>query len=256
MLPRLSVLATCAALLFGAGPAHAQDGFLFKRPSAQLTLKGGPLIPRAHSELFDFMVDTLTLERSDFRTPWIGADFAILVGPRLDVALGVAFAETESRSEFRYWEGVDGLPIEQTTRLRTVPVTVTARYHLLDRGREVSSLAWIPNRVTPYLAGGAGLTWYRLLQEGEFVGQPVGDDPLERDIFVSRLQSRGYGLTGHAGAGLDYWFSPRVGLNTELRYMVGSAPVGGDYRGRTPSERWDDIDLSGFQAAVGLTFRW
>jgi hypothetical protein len=256
MLPRAFVLAPCALLLFGAGPAHAQDGFLFKRPDVQLTLKGGPLVPRAHSELFDFLVDTLTLNRSDFRTPWIGADLAVLVSDRLDVALGFAFAETESLSEFRYWEGADGLPIEQTTRLRTMPLTVTARYHLAPRGRQLSGLAWIPSRVTPYLAGGGGLTWYRLLQEGEFVGQPVGDDPLERDIFLGRLESRGHGLTAHAGVGLDYWFLPRVGLNTELRYTVGSAPVGGDYGGRTPSERWDNIDLSGFQAAVGLTFRW
>jgi hypothetical protein len=251
MLPRAFILASAALFLFGAGPAHAQDGFLFSRPSVQLTLKGGPLVHRAHSELFDFMVDTLTLNRSDFRAPWFGADLAVLVSPRLDVALGFAFAETESRSEFRDWEGADGLPIEQTTRLRTMPLTVTARYHLVERGRQVSSLAWIPNRVTPYLAGGAGLTWYRLLQEGEFVGQPVGDDPLERDIFVSRLETRGHGLTGHAGAGLDYWFSPRVGLNTELRYIMGSAPVSGSYGGG-----WDNIDLSGFQAALGLTFRW
>lgn len=250
MRPRVLVLVSGALLLFSAGPAFAQDGFLFQRPQGQITVKGGPFLHRAQSDLFDFMVDTLTLQRSDFRAPWIGVDVALLAGPHLDLVLGLAWSQTETRSEFRDWEGADGLPIEQVTRLRTVPLTFTARFHPLPRGRRVSRLAWVPNRVTPYLAGGAGLTWYSLVQQGEFVGAPVGDDPDERAIFNSRFESRDHGLTGHVGAGLDYWFTPRVGLNTELRYTMGSAPVSGAFQG------WDSIDLSGFQAAVGLSFRW
>lgn len=250
MRPRVLVFVSGALLLFGAGPAQAQDGFLFQQPRGQITVKGGAFLHRAQSDLFDFMVDTLTLQRSDFRAPWIGVDVAVLAGPALDLVLGLAWSQTESRSEFRDWDGTDGLPIEQVTRLRTIPLTLTARYHLVSRGRRVSNLAWVPNRLTPYLAGGAGMTWYTLVQDGEFVGEPVGDDPDERRIFSSRFESRDHGLTGHFGAGLDYWFTPRVGLNTEARYTIGSAPVSGAFQG------WDNIDLSGFQAAIGLSFRW
>lgn len=250
MRPRVLVLASTAVLLAGAGPAHAQDGFLFQRPQGQITVKGGALLHRAQSELFDFMVDTLTLQRSDFRGPWLGAELALLAGPHLDLVLGLAVSQTDTRSEFRRWEGADGLPIEQVTRLRTVPLTFSARYHPMPRGRRLSSLAWLPNRLSPYVAGGAGVTWYRLMQEGEFVGGPVGDDPDERRIFRDRFESRDHGITGHLGAGLDYWFTPRIGLNTEVRYTMGSAPVSGAFQG------WDNIDLSGIKGAVGLSFRW
>jgi hypothetical protein len=223
---------------------HGQDGFLFRAPSAQLTLRAGPLVPRAQGDLFDEMTGELTLERRDFHAPMLGAELALLLGPRFDLAVGLSRAESRATSEYREFIGDDGLPIVQTTRLRTMPLTVTARVHAVPRGRAASQLAWLPARVTPYAGAGAGMTWYRLSQEGEFVLRSTGD------IFLQQYESSDNGMTVHGLAGLDYWVTPRAGLNLEGRYTRGSAPVGGSY------QRFDSMDLSGLQAAIGVSIRW
>jgi hypothetical protein len=244
---RSSVFCILAAgLLAGlqTGELHAQDGFLFRAPQVQVTFRAGPVMPRAQSDVFDFMTSELTLERGDFRAPALAAEFAVLLGPRWDLALSLGHSEAESRSEYRDLIGSDGLPIEQTTRLRTMPLTGTLRFYPIERGRTVGSLAWLPTRTTPYIGAGGGMTWYRLEQQGEFVELP------DYDIFYHEYRSAANALTLHAVAGADHWFTPRIGLNLEGRYTHGSAPTEGAYRS------YDRLDLSGLQASVGLSFRW
>lgn len=239
----LAAAAVLGPLLLAAPQAHAQEGFMFRQPVGQVTLRAGPLLPRAHGDFFGFLTDTLTLERRDFRGPMLGLELAFAVAPRWDVAFGVGYMETERRSEFRDWVGDDDLPIEQDTRLWLLPATASARFYPMPRGERVSRLAWIPARTTPYIGGGAGVTWYRLEQDGEFIDR-------ERRIFRSTLATSGRGLTGHVLAGLDHWFAPRVSLNAETRYALGSASVGGDYDG------WDRMDVSGLQFTIGVSYRW
>jgi hypothetical protein len=244
--PLGAAAAAAAVLLAGTAPAplHAQDGFLFRAPQAQLTVRVGPSIPRAQSDIFDDMTTMLTLERADFRAPSLSADLALLLGSRFDAALGIGWAESHARSEFRDLIGSDGLPIEQTTRLQTIPLTTTLRYYPLARGTTLTTLAWLPTRTTPYIGGGGGVTWYRLQQEGEFVHSET------HAIFLQEYESRDRSLTAHLVAGLDHWFTPRVALNAEARYTRGAAPVGGDYRD------FDSMDLSGVQVGLGLSYRW
>jgi hypothetical protein len=232
-----------APLLGAPATVHAQDGFLFRAPVASVTLRAGPLLPRAHGDLFGFLTDTLTLDRGDFRMPFLGAEVAVAVASRWDLALAAGWAETEKASEFRDWVGADDLPIVQDTWLRVVPLTLSGRYYPLPRGRAVSRLAWLPARTTPYVGAGAGVTWYSLRQAGEFIDA-------DRVIFESTRESNGHGFTGHGLVGLDHWFTSRIGLNAEARYILGSGSVGGDFQG------WDGLDLSGLQLAVGVSFRW
>jgi hypothetical protein len=238
-------LSAAALALFLPSPQlFAQDGFLFRAPQAQLTVRAGPMLPAARSDIFDDLTSLLTLERSDFRAPLIGAELGLLVAPRWEVMLGAGIAESSTASEYRHLIGDDGLPIVQNTQLRTVPLTGTVRFLPLGRGRTLTALAWIPQRVTPYIGAGAGITWYRLRQDGEFVDRATGD------IFLMELESRDRAFTGHAAIGADWWLLPRVGLNLEARYTSGSAPVGGSY------QRFERMDLSGVQATLGVSFRW
>jgi hypothetical protein len=227
--------------------AHAQDGYLLGRPHAQLTLRAGPVLHRVDGDLFGFFRSELTLERSDFRAPAVSGEIALYVHPRIDLAVGAGWSNVESRSEFREFIEEDSqgneLPIEQVTRFRVIPVTASARYYPLARGRNISELAWVPRRTTPYLGAGGGLAWYRLEQEGDFVGDDLS-------IFSATFATSGQAATGHAFTGLDHWFTPRVGLNVEARYMMGTATPDGDFR------TWDSIDLSGAQLGIGLTLRW
>jgi hypothetical protein len=243
------VLGTALLLASTATPALAQNGFLFQRPMASLTLRAGPVMHSVGGDVFDFMTTELTLDRGDFRAPSFGADLAIALTDRVDIVVGLSRAETETRSESREWVGEDDLPIEQVTRFMTLPITGSLRFYPMSRVQRISDLAWVPARTTPYLGGGGGIVAYRLEQEGEFV------DEADLSIFTDEFTSKGSGWTAHALAGVDHWFSPRVALNVEGRYTLGSASPEGDFRSG-PGGEWESIDLGGFQAGVGLSFRW
>jgi hypothetical protein len=231
-------------LLLVAGPAHGQDGFLFRPPMGELTLRAGPIVPRAQSDVFDFLTSELTIQRGDFRAPAVAAEVAFFLTDRLDLALGAGWSESNTRSEFREFIGDDGLPIEQTTSLRLVPLTASVRFLPLERGRRLSGLAWLPRQTLPYVGGGLGMTWYRLQQDGEFI------EPETLEIFIQEYESSDHALTAHALAGLHHWFTPRIGANLEGRYTWGSAGLAGSFRS------YDKLDLTGFQFGLGVSFRW
>lgn len=246
---RKAGLLTALALLLGplATELHAQDGYLLGRPQGQLTLRAGPVLHRADSDIFDFFRSELTLDRGDFRAPAVAGELGLYLHRRVDLVLGGGWSETESQSEFRDFveEAPDGsdMPIQQVTSLRVVPVTASVRFYPLSRGQSISELAWVPARAVPYLGAGGGVAWYRLQQSGDFVADDLS-------IFTASFTSSGRAAIGHAFAGLDYWFAPRVGLNVEGRYTVGSAEPKADFA------TWDSIDLNGAQLGVGLTLRW
>jgi hypothetical protein len=237
-------VAVLLALLLQPAAAVAQDGFLFRAPDVGITLRGGLMQYSAGSDVFEQLRRDLTLERRDFRSPALGAEFAIVAVPRVDFVVGVMYSQTERRSEFRDWVGDDGFPIEQVTTLRTVPVTATVRYLLAPRGRRISDMAWLPSSTTPYIGAGGGIAWYRLQQDGEFV------DFEDFDIFYDVLETSGSTAMVHAVAGVDHWFMPRLGLNAEVRYSYGGA------RPNQSFQFFDRLDLGGAQATLGFSVRW
>lgn len=201
--------------------------------------------PRARGGVFDFVSDRLTVESDDFRSPSVGAALGMRVTERVDLAVELAYASSAVDSEDRDYVDEAGRPIEQTTRFTRVPFGLALRVYPFERGRTVGSFAWIPRDVAPYVGVGGGWTWYRFSQEGEF----VDDQTLE--IFADRLSSSGASPAFHVLGGTDVSLSPRFGLKGEVRYSWGSAELDrGDFRG------FDDIDLAGLQASVGVEVRW
>lgn len=253
------IFASALLSLIPSVPAdvHAQNGFLFGKPKAQLTLRAGPVMHRAGGDVFELFRTDLTLDRGDFRAPAIGGEVSAVVHPRLDLTLGASWSKVDTRSaslasdcvgseyECTYVDD-NGAPIEQMTTLRVIPVTASVRYYPLSRGQGISELAWVPSRTTPYIGGGGGLAWYRLAQTGEFVAEDEEGAFIISDDFVSG----GRGIIGHVHAGVDHWFTARLGANVEGRYTFGSAKPDGDFYG------WDSIDLSGMQLGIGLALRW
>ena len=249
--PFLLTPAVLALAAFAPQGAAAQDGFLFRPPLISVTLRAGPMMFNTGGDVFDDMMSRLTLEKSDFRTVSFGGDMAFAASNRLDITLSVMRSEVKSNSEFHNWEEIDPVTldtvgIKQVTRYRTVPLSITARYLLVPRGRRISDLAWLPSRTAPYLGAGVGTTWYKLAQEGDFVDETVDPPP----IFFDHFETSGQALTLHALAGVDYWVTGNVGLNAEMRYTHGSATPRESYQG------FDKLDLSGAQATLGLSFRW
>ncbi len=237
-----------AALLAGvvlAEGATAQEAdFLFKRPTVTVGMRLGYAIPRAGSEVFDFTREQLTVDKGDFNGLSAAGEVTVRAIDRLDAALNLGVEWSNTRSEFRDWVDDNDLPIEQNTRFTRVPVTVGVKAYLLERGRRISELAWIPNKWAPYLGAGAGIVWYRFEQIGDF----VDFDTLE--IFFDEFVSRGSSPVAYLAGGLDFSLGPRWLVNGEARYSWASAKMGRDFVG------FDNIDLAGFRAMLGFSVRF
>lgn len=244
--PIALALAALGVSLASAAPAPAQaagDGFLFSPPLLTLSVRGGFDRAFAGSDLFSFTTDQLTVGKGDFSGPAIAGDLAIRLLPRLDLVLSSGYSGTETASEFRDFVDNNDQPIEQRTRFERVPATAGLRAYLTPRGERIGSLAWVPNRVVPYVGAGAGGMWYRFRQEGDFV------DFETYDVFYEELDSSGWTVAANASAGLDVTLTPRLGLTTEARYGWGRAEAGNAFTG------FDPIDLSGLSATVGFNLR-
>lgn len=242
---RATVLLITATLPLIPSQASAQgssQGFLFKQPTSQVGFHGGYTLARAGGAVLNQQRRDLTLSKRDFDASSWGLEVAIRARERLDIAWNLRFSKSEEGSKSRpYLE--DGLPILQTTTFVRVPVTVSAKFYLSDRGRAVSQFAWIPKKWAPFVGAGGGLHWYRLKQEGDFVEEP------SLEILTLTLESSGATPTAHVFAGLDLSMSPRFLWTVEGRYALGRAKTGRAYN-------FDNLDLSGFQAMIGLAARF
>ena len=225
------------------GATAQTPDFLFKQPTATLGVRIGYAVPRAQSEIFDFARQQLTLNKSDFNAVSVAAEASVRATDRLAAVVEVEGEWSSARSEFRDFVDTQNLPIEQDTKLTRVPVTVGMRAYLVEPGRRISQFAWIPNRLAPYVGAGGGFVWYKFEQNGDF----VDFDTL--DIFTDNFQSQGVSPLGYVATGLDFAVGPRWLVNGEARYSWASAGMDRDFVG------FDNIDLAGFRASVGVSVR-
>lgn len=243
MMPLLVVLLAGGTWLPAALQAQEGDGFLFNRPGATFSFRTGYDVPRAGSEIFSYTSELLTLEKSSFAALALSVDIGVHLTDRLELVAGVAYAESETASEFRDWEDTQGLPVEQVTVHSKLPFTLSARYYLRDRGRSLGRFAWVPSRLVPYVGAGAGGNLYKFEQDGEFV------DVETLDIFYDQLVSDGTAPFAHVFSGVEFAVGPRFVLTAEGRYSWSSSAMDRQFEG------FDDIDLSGFQILAGFGIR-
>lgn len=250
---------TFAALICAAGTAVADDGdqdagtsvsqplprspdFFFNRPKATIGLRGSWVLARAGSDLFDFLSEQLTIEKSDFHAPAVVLEGGASVTPRLDVLAGFEYSRASIRSEYRDFVDQNELPITQSTALKTINLSGSVRYALLERVRQVGRLAWVPRRVVPYVGTGGGAHWYQFSQQGDFV------DFVDLSIFTGFFQSEGWAPSAHAFGGVDIQTYTRMFVTIEGRYLWSSAELSDDFIDFEP------IDLSGFRISGGVNF--
>lgn len=240
----LFLIATAFATI--ARPSAAQnagDGFLFHRPVGMWSVRGGFDHAFAGGDLFGFVTQELTLNRSDFSSATFGSTVALRVSEANDVVFDVSFANVNRRSEFRDWIDQNNLPIEQTTSLRRVPVTIGVRHYLASRGRAIGRFAYVPAARATYVGVGAGLMQYRFHQVGDFI------DFETQNVFSDEFESKAWTPVLNALAGMDVTLGRFLLLNGELRYTWAKGPVGRDYVG------FHRIDLSGLSALAGFSLR-
>ena len=223
-------------------PRQSDPDFLFGRPRTVVGVSGGWLAASQAGGIFDFTRELLTVNEGDFDTAALRLDVGRAVSPRLDVVAEVGFSRASVASEYRDFVDLDNLPIVQTTELTQAPVGGSLRFWLTPRGREVGRLAWVPNRIAPYVGAGGGARWYRFTQFGDFV------DFVDLSIFTDRLESSGWTASGHVFAGASFSLTRHLFLDGEARYVWADTPLSGDFVG------FDNIDLNGFRATGGIEF--
>ena len=237
------LIATLPLLPSGTSAQGSGQGFLFKQPTLGVGIHAGYLLAHANGAVLNHARDQLTLDGRDFDASSWGVEFAVRGSERFDLLLDFRFSRSDVRSEMRDWVDLDNLPIEQTTTFTRIPVTVSTKFYLRDRGRAISQFSWIPAKWAPFVGAGAGLVWYRFEQAGDFV------DIETLDVLNFTIESSGGAPTGHVFAGVDISISPRFLWTLEGRYALG--------RARTDSSfDFDNIELSGFQATIGLAARF
>jgi hypothetical protein len=245
--PRKTTLALATVLALGfALPAYAQhggDGYLFHAPSVRLSLRAGYDHANANSDVFDQAVTDLSLNKKDFSGLTLGGEIAFALGSRFDLSIDGGYSRANKGSDFRHFIDNNNLPIEQTTTFERAPIMGNLRFYLTPTGRNVGRLAWIPNKVVPWVGAGGGTMWYRFRQQGDFV------DFQTSNVFASSFSSTGWTPAAQGMAGVDVSITPLIALRGEGRYVWAKAPLGQDFSG------FNRIDLSGVQGTLGLTFR-
>ncbi|MBC7670777.1 MAG: hypothetical protein H7247_00025, partial [Polaromonas sp.] len=239
----LGLVFTSAALSGAQGTLRSGGGYAIGTPVGALSLHAGYAHANANSDLFSEYTNILTLSKGDFSGPMVGAELAIRLGRRFDVTFDADYIHARASSEFRRFVDTKNRPIEQTTTFQRVPLTVNLKAYLGERGRSIGKLAWIPNKVVPWVGAGGGALWSRFRIEGDFVNFT------NNNVFSSRLTTDGWTPVGQAMAGVDVTVSPRVALGLDVRSLWGSGDVGGNFSG------FDKIDVSGVSALIGITFR-
>jgi hypothetical protein len=241
------LLLTAIAITAIARPSHAQhagDGFLFHPPAGTLGFRGGFAYAMANSDVFSFVTNQLTVDRFDFSSPTFGANIAIRLSSSTDILFDASYANSSHRSEFRDWVDQNDLPIEQTSSLRRIPITLGLRRYITSRGRSIGQFAWVPARRALYLGVGGGMMEYKFDQIGDFI------DFSTLNVFHDEFVSQAWTPVAHAAAGLDVAFGGGFSMvNIEARYTWARGPMGPDYVG------FNRIDLSGLALTAGLTFR-
>lgn len=224
-----------------AGQSQRTPDFLFGRPKGSIGVRSGWMFARAGSDLFTFVQDQLTINRKDFNAPALAADFGIAVAPRAEVVFGFDFSRSSTASEYRRFVDNNRRPVTQDTRLQQINLSGSLKFALGPRGREISSHAWIPRTVTPYVGAGGGALWYEFRQEGDFV------DFSNLRIFSDTFRSGGWTPSAHAFGGVDIKLWRRLYFTSEARYLWSHAKLGRDFLGFQP------IDLAGLKMTAGIS---
>jgi hypothetical protein len=224
-----------------SAPSQSAPDFLFGRPHGWVSLNGTWLFPRASGDLFEFVGDRLTVDRSDFHARAGGGALGVSLTPRFDVVTEIDVSRHAIGSEYRDYVKPDRSPIAQTTRLNQSTVAAGIRFLPTGRGREVSRYAFIPQRVTPYMGAGINVVYYTFEQQGQFV------DFVDLKIFNDRFSSNGWAAGPYLQAGADLRVWRRLFVNANARYGWTHASLDPDFVG------FHGIDLAGFRGSTGIS---
>lgn len=227
-----AVASVLTASLLSADAAFAQQQMLnlnvgvFAVRGEDARVEGDALVVNRDIYLFDF---------DDFTSGSVGADYLFALGDFLEAGAGIAFTSRGVDTIYENFERPDGSEIEQTLKLRVVPMTATVR--ILPLGRS--------SGFQPYVGGGIGIYNWRYSETGDFIDFTLPGRPIFRESYSATGTS--VGPVAVFGA----------------RFPIGSLMIGGEMRYQKAEGELDEndflgpkIDLGGFHYSATVGFRW
>ena len=227
--------------------AQSGKGFLFKKPNGSFVMRAGYEAARTESEGFDFLKNETTLGPRSFDAFNLGFDLNYFLTRYVDLTFSFDVSSRQNTSEYREWDE-NGKPITHESELDRVSLGGGFRYNLLSRGRQISSLAYIPAKTIPYVGATGGVLWYDFTQKGDFV-QVVKDST--GNIFSDELNSHHYTMMGQAFAGIERRLTARWSLVGEGRFTQASSRFAGN-----DFSDLGQIQLSGLALSLGASVRF
>lgn len=233
-----------ASPLVAAAQGGGGDGYMFHTPKVSLSVRLGAAQPMATGRIYDFTSKLLTVDRVDYLGFSGAIDLDVMLTRRLALQFGTALSARNSPSSYRDFVDNNDKEIQQHTSLRRAPVTVGVKAYLTNPGRSVGRFAWVPSKLTPYVAAGGGGMYYFFRQSGDFI------DFKTNDVFNTTLDSDGWAAMAYAAGGVNYSFASNMDLVTEARYEQSSAKLSSNFQG------FGNINLSGLSMTAGLHLRF
>jgi hypothetical protein len=232
-------------MLMVAAPASAQvvqsiqfGGGLFFPRGVDSRATGDVLVANLTNKgTIPGFTDELVFELKDFRSGQVSGEWNVTFGDRVEIGAGVGYYSRAVPSVYRDFVDLDRSEIEQTLRLRIVPIMATVRF--MPFGHAGSA--------QPYIGAAAGVLRYRYSEIGQFV------DPSNFDIFDDRYTVSGSAPGGAFLGGVKLPLGGDIyGLNLEYRYQFGTGDTGGASNGFLDEK----LDLSGGSFNVSFQIRF
>ena len=187
-------------------------------------------------DLFSAEFPQYLFEIKDFNNVTFGGEYLLGVTDFLEAGVGAGFYQNTVHSVSADLTYPNGAEIEQTLKLRIVPVTATIRF--LPLGRDAS--------VQPYVGGGVGVFNWKYSEVGDF----VESDFVE--ILSGAFRSSGTAVGPVILAGLRFPVGETMTAGGEVRWQRAKGDTGGIDEGFLG----DRIDLGGTTANFTIHFRF
>ena len=247
---RGAIMLALTALPSIAAAQTSGNGFLFNKPNGSFTMRAGYQAQNTSSEPFIIEKSLTTANSRSFDGFNLGFDLNLFVSRRADLLFTLDMSTRTTTTDYTggWTDSQTGLPISHKSTLDRLGLGAGVRFNLVDRGRQISALAFIPAKTIPYVGATGGMMWYQFSQRGDFLD--IIDDTTA-DIFTDELKTRHYNVMGQAFAGVERRLNARWSLLGETRFTKSTARLKNDY-----ASIREDINLSGLAFNLGATVRF
>ena len=229
MRKRISVGALLAVvgLVSASVPAAAENSVRFRL---------GQVTPDGESEYWEGKEIDFTGEAEDLEGVYGGLDFLFEPTDFVGLVVSVDRFENDLDQEYRDFVDTAGNPIVHQTNLEITPLTVGV----------LVRVAPPRSPVRPYLGAGAGLYFWRLEEDGEFIDFTT--DPPE--IFEAEFTDEGQPFGYYLMAGIEVPVGPYFSFFAQGRWDEADDELEDDFTGL------GELDLSGRRIAAGIAWRF